>query len=146
MPSTQSRPSSGSRPGTPPTSKPVQCYAFGEPVSGPFGPDPKWDRITHQGTTGYVASTRHQSRRAQRRYFDVLTVPLDEIRAKFGRACYHAKEWNRVLDSWLEENPYGVRGKPESTGWFIVELAVSKEPPPPGPYLCGPDLQPQSHA
>jgi hypothetical protein len=32
----------------------VQCYAYGRTVNGPYGPDPKWDRITYRGATGYV--------------------------------------------------------------------------------------------
>jgi TIR domain/Bacterial SH3 domain len=36
------------------TSVPIQCYSMGEDVNGPFGLDAKWDRITFQGTTGFV--------------------------------------------------------------------------------------------
>ena len=36
------------------TSVPVVCTTQGESIDGPYGPDAHWDRITYNGTTGYV--------------------------------------------------------------------------------------------
>ena len=32
----------------------VQCKALGETINGRWGPDPNWNRVTYNGTTGYV--------------------------------------------------------------------------------------------
>ena len=32
----------------------VQCITSGETITGPYGDDSQWDRLTYNGTTGYV--------------------------------------------------------------------------------------------
>jgi uncharacterized protein YraI len=34
----------------------VQCATEGEPVDGSAGSDSWWDRVTYQGSTGYLAN------------------------------------------------------------------------------------------
>jgi hypothetical protein len=54
---------------------------------------------------------------------------LDALRAKYARAQEHSIAFSEALDRWLASMPYGVRGRSDPSGWFVVRL-VAQQPPP----------------
>ena len=55
---------------------------------------------------------------------------LEALRIKYARAQEHRAAWSRGLDKWVATMPYGVRGKADPSGWFVIRLVARELPPP----------------
>jgi hypothetical protein len=45
---------------------------------------------------------------------------LDALRAKYARAQEHSIAFSDALDRWLASMPYGIRGRSDPSGWFVI--------------------------